>query len=159
MFKSLFICTVPALLITLALYALSTKVAVSSAASPAPSVAQATNQTFSASLQDIRGQLDQYQFEHNNALPRFASHGWIQLLTRTDASGHPSDAPGSVGPYLRSAPINPFNRSSEILVVQNLSPNQKAPTRYGFLFDQSTSRLYGLTAEGTLFDETAAIGR
>jgi hypothetical protein len=156
MHKDLLICTVPALFFTLALYALSTKVAVSSAASPGPSASQTTSQNFYADLQNIRGQLDQYQFEHNNALPRFASHGWVQLITRTDANGHPASAPGSAGPYLRNAPINPFNRSSEILVVQKLSPNQKAPARYGFLFDQSTGRLYGLNADGTLFDELAA---
>ena len=155
MFKPFLICTVPALVITLALYALSSKVPVSSAAPSGPSVSQAASQNFYADLQNIRGQLDQYYFEHNSTYPRFASHGWTQLLARTNANGGFSDAPGHVGPYLRNSPINPLTRSSEILVVQSLTPNQKVPAKYGFVFEESTARLYGLTAEGTLFEPTS----
>jgi general secretion pathway protein G len=55
-------------------------------------------------LQQVRGQLELYRLQHNNAYPTDIA---AQLTSKTDADGTLNPA-GAMGPYMRFFPANSF---------------------------------------------------
>jgi type II secretion system protein G len=88
-----------------------------------PQFVGATNSSQSATamaqLQMIRSQLQLYQGQHN-AFPDLSA-GWAQLTGRTDANGN-SNTTGPYGPYLQSAPVNPFTNSTAVTQQSDTNP-------------------------------------
>ena len=150
MWKWLLIVALPLLLVGVLVYHFAPGMHPKTAA--ANVVSPAETQEFYAALRTFQGQLEQYRFEHNNAFPDFVNKGWTQLTTRTDAQGQPtSGGEGAVGPYLRKPIINPFTNSSEVEVANNVLAGYKPSSKFGYVLDPSTGRLFAIAGEGKLF--------
>jgi hypothetical protein len=115
-------------------------------------------QSLSSLLQTIRSQIELYKLQHSDNPPDFSKHGWAQLTSKTKPDGLITDS-GAIGPYLHAAPVNPLTQSSKVLITRGAP---KAGFQYqdgdcGFLFDESTGRLYALDDRGRIFDENRAM--
>jgi hypothetical protein len=108
-------------------------------------------------LQSLRSQLQLYKLQHMDNYPNLKTFGWSQLTQRTTASGNIADGAlprnhATFGPYLSALPHNPFTGSSKVHVV-NSTADLKPNKSYGFVFEESTGRIYGVVADGSLFNE------
>lgn len=86
-----------------------------------------------SALQTMRCQLELYQLQHANKLPKQLD----ALLQRTDATGAPTDQ-GPFGPYLSKMPVNPLNGSSIVAM------NQTTTLKNGWTYDPATGTLKAL---------------
>ena len=121
-----------------------------------PQFVGATNSSQSATtlaqLQMIRSQLELYQGQHNT-FPDL-SGGWALLTGRSDAVGN-SNTTGPYGPYLQSAPMNPFTNSN-VVTQQNDNNPLPAPAHTdtnGWYYNMQTgaieaARFNELTQQG-----------
>jgi hypothetical protein len=109
-------------------------------------------------LQTLRSQIELYKLQHNDQAPDFRKVGWGQLTSRTDATGAVGEhAP--YGPYLHAKPRNPMNNKSKLLLIRG-SPKkdfQHTPGECGFVYDETSGRLWALNPDGRIFDESAAL--
>ncbi len=98
-----------------------------------------------AEVQRLRAQVALYKLEHVDTPPDLRQHPrWAQLMQRTRADGR-IDPEGPFGPYLRRAPINVLNQSSEVDVVEKIPragyvPNPKK--RAGFVYESNTGMVW-----------------
>ena len=96
-----------------------------------------------------------YRQQHNNTNPDFATYpDWEQLADKTDMKGAPSRS-GPYGPYFDRRPSNPLRRGTRVQVVRQ-PPGASfrcASEDFGFVFDASAGKLYGVDAEGKLVDQ------
>jgi hypothetical protein len=109
-------------------------------------------------LQTLRSQIELYKLQHLDNMPDFRKHGWGQLTSRTDAKGATGQT-APFGPYLNDPPRNPLTGGSKILLVK---AKPRSDFHYdqgdgGFIIEESTGRVWGLNAQGKLFDESAAM--
>ena len=103
--------------------------------SDASMTAQASNLT--SQLQTIRAQLELAQIQHQSIYPDLVGTGWGLLTAETDPTSTAAgvytadDNDGDeVGPYLRQAPVNPFENSSTCAAA--------AAAGVGWEYDQAT---------------------
>jgi len=66
----------------------------------------------SDTLRSTRTALERYKLEHNDNYPAIDDM-WGALTGKTDLDGT-LNASGDYGPYIKSAPINPFTNSSTV---------------------------------------------
>ena len=108
----------------------------------------------------LRSQVALYRLQHNDEYPNFKKYAWKQLTFKTNTAGQITEYERGgnqlYGPYLQLAPTNPLTKSSEILVVSTLPENFKATGSYGFVFEESTGKLFALAADGKVFDDSSA---
>ncbi len=83
-------------------------------------------------LQTTRSQLALYQVQHNGTYPPAL---WGLLLVATNADGTTSGTP-QFGPYMPTAPINPFNNTSVVAGV-----GSQAATN-GWVYTPATGTVY-----------------
>jgi len=109
----------------------------------------------------LRSQLQAYKKQHDDKYPDLKTFGWSQLTQRTTGNGTIADGAlarnhETFGPYLQKLPLNPFTDSSKVTVVSKVTPDFKSNKANGFIFEESTGRIYGLGADGKIFDENTA---
>jgi general secretion pathway protein G len=110
----------------------------------------------------LRSQLQAYKNQHDGKYPDLKTFGWSQLTQRTTGNGTIADGAlarnhETFGPYLQKLPLNPFTDSSKVTVINKVTPDFKATNKAnGFIFEESTGRIYGLAADGKIFDENTA---
>lgn len=80
-------------------------------------------------IQSVRGQLELYKLNHGDSYPAITS-GWNQLTSQTVFGGQ------TYGPYMQSAPINPFNQNGTVGTAATGTANGWAliPTNGGYKF-------------------------
>lgn len=97
--------------------------------------AAATSRENSArmSLYRVRGQLEFYKQQHNGQHPPLAT--FADQMTQASQADHTTAAPGtagfSLGPYVRSIPINPFTSNDTV-------DDTAIGTGKGWFYDEST---------------------
>ena len=112
-------------------------------------------------LQTLRSQLALYRLQHADTNPDFAKYGWKQLTYKTNTKGQISESTKDLssavyGPYFMSPPQNPFTKSSEVFTIATIPAGFEAPGAFGFVFEESTNRIFALNAEKKLFPEASA---
>jgi hypothetical protein len=93
-----------------------------------------------------------YQGQHN-AYPDLST-GWALLTGRSDANGN-SSATGPYGPYLQSAPVNPFTNATSVTQQSNANalPAPAHADTNGWYYNQQTGAI-----EAARFNEIAQQG-
>jgi hypothetical protein len=118
----------------------------------------ATARSLESTLQTLRSQIELYKLQHLDNIPDFRKQAWGQFVGKTDANGAVGDR-GRFGPYLNEPPVNPLTGATKILLVRS---KPKPDFHYadgdaGFIIEESTGRVWGLTADGKIFDDGAAM--
>jgi general secretion pathway protein G len=67
------------------------------------------------SLANVRNQIEVFKCQHNESAPALSGM-WALLTGPSDTTEANSDAPAGThwGPYLQSAPVNPFNKMTGV---------------------------------------------
>src|SRR5687767_667216 len=85
-----------------------------------PQFANASEDTRKANmqtqLQTLRNAVELYRVEHLDVTPLLITNGWDPVISKTAIDGT-VDPLGTLGPYLRSAPVNPLTDSSTVVAV------------------------------------------
>jgi type II secretory pathway pseudopilin PulG len=121
-----------------------------------PQFSNATASTQSATtlaqLQMIRSQLTLYQGQHNT-YPDLST-GWALLTGRSDVNGN-SNTTGPYGPYLQSAPVNPFTNATSVTQQNNANalPAPAHADTIGWYYNLQTGAI-----EAARFNEIAQQG-
>src|SRR4051812_41028401 len=114
-------------------------------------------------LGTMRTQMAAYAQHHADRMPDFARYpSFEQLLQRTLVDGRVVEGAGPgrsgqmFGPYILSMPVNPLNGKykvkaldGEVKVGQHVDWDEA-----GFVYSTAARRLYGLDANGCVFDES-----
>ena len=113
--------------------------------------------SLTALLQTVRSQIELYKSQHRDQRPDFRSRAWNQMLSKTSADGAVTPR-GEFGPYLQVPPRNALNGNTRILIVRG---HPGRDFRYdrgdaGFVYDESSGRLWALDAAGRLFNEAGS---
>lgn len=96
-----------------------------------------------ADLQTIRSQLELYRVEHGMYPNGQTSDKWQIMLTRKTARD--GSRGSDYGPYLCTFPVNPFNKSSRVLIdptgqTQPGTRKTTGPEACGWYFDTTTGK-------------------
>ena len=121
----------------------------------------ARKNSLTSQLQTLRSQLELYKLQHLDQLPTTlvgSTPDWTQLVNKTDNTGATGTSTAyPFGPYLQSAPTNPLNGASAMLVVtadQTLGAAVTGGTNKGFIINSSNGKVWGTSAKyGYVYDE------
>jgi hypothetical protein len=104
-------------------------------------------------LQTLRADLELYKLQHLDLYPDFVHNpAWEQMTRRTRSTGA-FDLRG-VGPYLPRRPVNPLNGFYKVETASSVPANyQVHGKQIGYVFDNSTGRLFGTDENGKLWKE------
>lgn len=92
-------------------------------------------------LRTIRMQVQLYRDQHKDGLPDLVA-GWEQLLSKTNLDGRVGKGEGyRYGPYLRAAPVNPFNDASAVCPLSRLDP------KAGWAIDTRSGVVYAVVSK------------
>jgi hypothetical protein len=114
-------------------------------------------------LGTMRTQLAAYAQHHADRMPDFARYPkFEQLLQRTLADGRVVEGAGPgrsgqmFGPYILSMPVNPLNGKYKVKALDGeVKVGQRVDwDEAGFVYSTAARRLYGLDANGCVFDES-----
>ncbi|HEX3358511.1 MAG TPA: prepilin-type N-terminal cleavage/methylation domain-containing protein [Tepidisphaeraceae bacterium] len=130
----------------------------------------ARRNSLTSQLQTIRSQLSLAALQHRDSLGTasagFSVNGdWTLLLEKTDDSWATGTATATLGSYFTSAPTNPLNGGTTVLVntTTTADPTLSGGTASsgasngdtGWIYYQKTGKIYATTKGGTLlYDET-----
>src|SRR5262249_46002510 len=96
----------------------------------------------------LESQVELYKLQHRDIAPDFVNWQWRQLELKTDAEGH-FDKNGLFGPYLSSAPLNPMNGSSEVVLVNSAKPDIELDGEHlGYAYVPSTGKFWPTDSSG-----------
>jgi general secretion pathway protein G len=94
-----------------------------------------------AQLQTVRTEIQRYKAQHKQQWPVLTT--WTALTTRTIGSGNKQ-----YGPYLMTAPVNPLNGLSNIVI----GTGQAAPADpCGWVYDDTTGRFWATGVSGVRY--------
>jgi general secretion pathway protein G len=121
----------------------------------------ARKNSLTSQLQTLRSQIELYKLQHLDQLPSnliAATPAWDQLTNKTNAAGTTGTSTAfPFGPYLQSAPTNPLNAQSAMLVVtadQTGGAALTGGTSKGFIINSSNGKVWGVSAKyGYVYDE------
>jgi len=124
----------------------------------------ARKNSLTSQLQTLRSQLELYKLQHLDQLPTTlvgSTPDWTQLVNKTDNTGATGTSTAyPFGPYLQSAPTNPLNGASAMLVVtadQTLGAAVTGGTNKGFIINSANGKVWGTSAKyGYVYDEANA---
>jgi hypothetical protein len=104
-------------------------------------------------LQTLRADLELYKLQHMDLPPDFVHNpAWEQMTRRTRSTGA-FDLRG-VGPYLPRRPVNPVNGFYKVETAHTVGPDYHAHGKQiGYVFENSTGRLFGTDEHGKLWKE------
>jgi hypothetical protein len=90
-----------------------------------------------STLQTMRGQLELYKIQHEDEYPALSElASWKALTSKTDVEGAYTNKGGMMlGPYLQSAPVNPFTGASNVVAAG------KATVRDGWSWEADAGHL------------------
>ena len=124
----------------------------------------ARKNSLTSQLQTLRSQLELYKLQHLDQLPTTlvgSTPDWTQLVNKTNNAGTTGTSTAfPFGPYLQSAPTNPLNGASAMLVVtadQTLGAAVTGGTNKGFIINSANGKAWGTSAKyGYVYDEANA---
>ena len=124
----------------------------------------ARKNSLTSQLQTLRSQLELYKLQHLDQLPTTlvgSTPDWTQLVNKTNNAGTTGTSTAfPFGPYLQSAPTNPLNGASAMLVVtadQTLGAAVTGGTNKGFIINSANGKVWGTSAKyGYVYDEANA---
>jgi hypothetical protein len=108
-----------------------------------------------STLMSLNAQIQLYRLQHMDNLPDFRRYpSWEQLTQYSDASGRLSRSKtpqAYYGPYIQSAPVNPFNNLSAVITYNDVQPGQALPggKKAGFVMDGLSGRVWMTDASGS----------
>ncbi|HMB94403.1 MAG TPA: prepilin-type N-terminal cleavage/methylation domain-containing protein [Tepidisphaeraceae bacterium] len=126
----------------------------------------ARKNSLTSQLQTIRSQLSLASVQHlDNASPHLAAGGtgnapWDQLTVKTNADYTVTGTP-AFGPYLNSAPINPLNGGTDVVVNTSATTDPAVNSAVaggtastGWVYYTLTNKIFATTKSGTkVYDE------
>ena len=105
-------------------------------------------------VQTLDERLGQWVRDHNGRRPDFRTYpSWEQFLSKTSLTGKPS-ADALLGPYLTAPPVNPLNKLSSVLVLDEplrpafRVPADAVPERAGFVYSTADGCFWGTNGTG-----------
>jgi len=124
----------------------------------------ARKNSLTSQLQTLRSQLELYKLQHLDQLPTTlvgSTPDWTQLVNKTNNAGTTGTSTAfPFGAYLQSAPTNPLNGASAMLVVtadQTLGAAVTGGTNKGFIINSANGKVWGTSAKyGYVYDEANA---
>jgi len=124
----------------------------------------ARKNSLTSQLQTLRSQIELYKLQHLDQLPTTlvgSTPDWTQLVNKTNNAGTTGTSTAfPFGPYLQSAPTNPLNGASAMLVVtadQTLGAAVTGGTNKGFIINSANGKVWGTSAKyGYVYDEANA---
>ena len=119
-----------------------------------PKFANASTDTkkasLSSSLHAVRSQIEFYMLQHGEMPPALSGADWTALTDQSTYKGT------TCGPYLRAAPVNTLNGTSDVLVVATdyASGDPVAGTGMGWVYNSANGKLWATnTAEDRIYNE------
>ena len=121
----------------------------------------ARKNSLTSQLQTLRSQIELYKLQHLDQLPSglvASTPVWDQMINKTNASGTTGTTTAyPFGPYLQSAPTNPLNGQSAMLVVtadQTGGGALTGGTSKGFVINSNNGKVWGTSSKyGYIYDE------
>lgn len=118
----------------------------------------ARRNSLTSQLQTIRSQIELYKLQHNDQLPAFATKGWVQMTSQSDASGDTQAATKDFGPYLQQTPTNPLNNNTAVLSVAadptNIATDTVAAGN-GFVVNTANGKVWATNQTDTFYYDEA----
>jgi type II secretory pathway pseudopilin PulG len=121
--------------------------------------ADAKKSSLTSQLQNARSQLELYKLQHLGNSPAGmtgaagsvpAATAWAEMIVKTDPDQTINTA-GQCGPYLQSAPMNPLNRSADVLIVTTdmLLGGASGSTADGWIFNKNDGKIWATSTKFT----------
>jgi len=107
---------------------------------------EARHNSVAATLKTLRGQLALFKIQHHDRWPNLGNgptNYWAIMLGKSNASDigpEAGAADGKLGPYLRSAPVNPVNGKSAVGNIRNAN--------FGWMYNPDNGNIQALDATG-----------